>query len=68
MWQLFEIGDTWIVIALPMFMVCMETSFMEPAWQPFLGRPPFRMVSAAWRCLELEMCLRGCLRGACADA
>jgi len=44
MWQLFEIGDTWIVIALPMFMVCMETSFMEPAWQPFLGRPPFRML------------------------
>jgi len=43
MWQLFEIVDTWVVIALPMFMVCMETSFMEPAWQAFLGRAPFRM-------------------------
>jgi len=43
MWQLFKIVDTWVVIALPMFMVCMETSFMEPAWQAFLGRAPFRM-------------------------
>ena len=44
-WELAQIPDTWF-IALPMFMVCMETSLMEPAWQPFLGRRPFSLAPA----------------------
>jgi len=45
-WQLLSICDTWY-LALPMFMVCMETSLMEPAWQAFLGRAPFRLAPTA---------------------
>ena len=42
MWQLLGVRDVaWL--ALPMVMVCMETSLMEPAWQAFLGRAPFHM-------------------------
>ena len=40
-WQLARIPDTWF-IALPMFMVCMETSLMEPAWQPSWDVGPSR--------------------------
>jgi len=34
--------DVWLV-AIPMFIVCMMTSFLEPSWQGFLGRRPFSM-------------------------
>jgi len=43
MWELLKLVDTWTILALPMVMVCMETSLMEPAWQGFLGRAPFYM-------------------------
>ena len=46
MGQLLGVRDVaWL--ALPMVMVCMETSLMEPAWQSFLGRPPFHMAPQA---------------------
>jgi len=44
-WQLLAIPDSWF-LALPMIVVCMETSLLEPAWQGFLGRDPFRLPPA----------------------
>jgi len=40
--QLMKTLDVWLV-AIPMFIVCMMTSFLEPSWQGFLGRRPFSM-------------------------
>jgi len=38
--QLMQMCDVWMVV-IPLFLVCMVTSFLEPCWQGFLGREPF---------------------------